>query len=525
MTRTYQNADAAFPALLKQVLRAGELVESRNGKTKELRMLQFTLQDVLSSAITTVGRKVSLPAQIAETMWVLAGRNDVGWLEYYLPRAKDFADDGAHWRGGYGPRLRGWHDKIDQLGHVVKVLKEDPESRRAVFTIYDPEIDSFPGKDIPCNNWVHFLPRAGRLHAHVAIRSNDLFWGWSGINQFEWSALLQVVAGLVGMQPGTITFSISSLHLYEHHWARAEKIVQASAAYGQRYFRTEPKFTFVGETVEHFDSLVSRWFKLEAQMRKGGLSSALMHQVETFPEPMMRAWLFVLLYWIHDDQSFIRQYEGTRLFAAAVSSPKRKPAEEPKAPEPILLPGEEEFVRSLVTLHNEKHMAYGNSWKKRGEMLGIMANIARKIDRLGVAGGGDSSADTAIDLLIYCIKYGLWLDMQPKKDEAVIGIDFTEGNAHVVAVGNALHALKGAADAVELDSTLIEQIKRLFDRLEHAVEEKRVDRVTLVAQIIALAYPLAYRLWKAEEWQKGNATRQWNPERDSYEAEIEELNL
>ena len=65
-----------------------------------------------------------------------------------------------------------------------------------------------------------------------------------------------------------------------------------------------------------------------------------------------------------------------------------------------------EFVAQL---HREKHAAYGDSWKKRGEMLGIMANIARKMDRLGVAGGGDTSADTAIDLLVYLIKYRLWI--------------------------------------------------------------------------------------------------------------------
>ena len=148
-------------------------------------MQSFTLTEPQEAILTTPGRNVSLPAQIAETMWVLAGRNDVDWLSRYLPRAAEFADDGKHWRGGYGPRLRVWEAMdsrgeyyVDQLAHIVRLLTEDSETRRAVFNIYNPAIDTEPGKDIPCNNWVHFLPRAGFLHAHVAIRSNDLFWGW-----------------------------------------------------------------------------------------------------------------------------------------------------------------------------------------------------------------------------------------------------------------------------------------------------------------------------------------------------------
>jgi thymidylate synthase len=267
-------------------------------------------------------------------MWLLAGRNDIEWLQHYLPRAAEFSDDGKTWRGGYGPRLRAFRGAmnrdscvgtVDQLAHVVRLLKEDPTTRRAVLAIYDPAIDTEPGKDIPCNNWVHLLPRDGVLHAHVAIRSNDLMWGWSGINSFEWTQLLTVVAGLTGLKRGSITFSISSLHLYEHHWDKARTILAQSQDTPLHHFtKPNPEFECDGGSLDTFDELVERWFKLEGQIRKGGLSDALLHQVRNFPEPMLRSWLLVLLAWHHNDGTLAQELQGTSLFAALSASPKRK---------------------------------------------------------------------------------------------------------------------------------------------------------------------------------------------------------
>jgi thymidylate synthase len=54
------------------------------------------------------GRNNNVFAQLAETAWVLAGRNDLAFLGHYLPRVADFSDDGRTWRGAYGPRIRRW---------------------------------------------------------------------------------------------------------------------------------------------------------------------------------------------------------------------------------------------------------------------------------------------------------------------------------------------------------------------------------------------------------------------------------
>lgn len=539
----FKNASEALPVLLRRVLDQGVRTPSRNGTTKELAMQQVTLTHPFPAEITTPGRKVALPAQIAETMWILSGRNDIDWLSNYLPRAKDFSDDGMTWRGGYGPRLRNFGndpqgefgaDGVDQLEHVVNLLRNDPETRRAVMAIYDPVIDTAPGKDIPCNNWVHFLPRAGELNAHIAIRSNDLMWGWSGINAFEWSALLEIVAGLTGFRQGSITFGISSLHLYENHWQRAENILETTAFMGGPpiFEKNNPDFRpqsrpINADPVADFDRLVKRWFDIEdlIRTRGDGRSEATIRSViDNFPEPMLRSWLQVLNAWHRDDLSLASDIFGTSLYYALANSPKKraKAEETPVAVVVPAVPQEGSFSAFVSDLHAEKHLAYGDSWKKRGEMLGIMANLARKIDRLGVSGGGDTAADTAIDLLAYAIKYRLWLSETtdaPRPATVPATGQLTSGPEHAEYVRSMVLHSDHHPDAIaraKSSAELIGAIRSTFDSLEKDVEVKWTSRWVSVDALIKLATPLARRCWLEEtaaakaQQAEGNETRMFS---------------
>ena len=69
----------------------------------------------------------------------------------------------------------------------------------------------------------------------------------------------------------------------------------------------------------------------------------------------------------------------------------------------------------IKRLHSEKNAAYGQAWKSRGELTSILANVARKIDRIamfqtvGTTIEGESIVDTAVDLFVYLTKYRLFL--------------------------------------------------------------------------------------------------------------------
>ena len=451
--RTYLTVNDALPDLARHVLNGEELGSRKGERVLERLHQQITLAEPWDRYPRLGLRRASLPAQIAETMWILAGRNDVEWLSYYLPRAAEFSDDGETWRGGYGPRIRRYGDPmlperlhLDQLAAVVRELRESPTSRRAVIGIWDASMDARrenegPWKDVPCNDIISFQSRLGELHAHVFVRSNDLMWGWSGINAFEWSVLQEVIAGILGIEVGTLTFSISSLHAYDRHWEKLRKIGAAYPAPEEHFDPLDafdvPRLT-KDETrprsVAELDEEIAEWFKAEARIRAArsfdeawaeansaacsGLFDAFLQVIaaarfqrpDDLPSRVLRESLKAsprAPFAVDEEREEIRATNfGGVIRANSVLTPA--------GPEPGLspiaaAPTREALADAISSLHDVKHAAYGDSWKRRGESLGILANIARKTDRLGKTDDVETALDTAVDLLVYLVKYEAWL--------------------------------------------------------------------------------------------------------------------
>lgn len=148
-TTVVKNFQQGFIETLKEILDNGASVTVRDQKTKELQTMVMEIQNPCDRIICMPHRNNNIFATIAETLWVLGGRNDIAFLSRYLPRAADFSDDGLVWRAGYGARLRNWH-KVDQIFQNIELLNEDKTSRRAVMSIFDPAEDFVDSKDVPC---------------------------------------------------------------------------------------------------------------------------------------------------------------------------------------------------------------------------------------------------------------------------------------------------------------------------------------------------------------------------------------
>jgi hypothetical protein len=83
-------------------------------------------------------------------------------------------------------------------------------------------------------------------------------------------------------------------------------------------------------------------------------------------------------------------------------------------------------VELLISLHAHKNKGYGDAWRRRGELLSIFTNLARKYDRLVVALDEDTRSaderlpDTVGDLCVYAGKYLTWLaEQHPDAFDAV----------------------------------------------------------------------------------------------------------
>lgn len=548
----HYDISSCLPILMRNVLEGTEQ-GSRNGRTKELAHVGITLREPWRREILLPERKSLLAAQIAETAWVLAGRNDLEFLNHYLPRAAEYSDDGTTWRGGYGPRIRRWYSAaglndlyrpIDQLQHVVDQLRENPLERRAVIGIYDPSIDTQPGKDIPCNDFLMFTNRLGKLDMQVVIRSNDLMWGWSGINAFEWSVLQEIVAGMIGVQVGALHFSIASLHLYQPYWDKAERIAQLGGIEASDAERLDsPRFNATGmDDTSSLDYMLNMWFEAEEAIRTG--STLAPQLVADFPEPMFQSWLRVLQWWWSGDMQYLDQLIGTRLHRAAElamqpavvrfgegnvmrgttfevtgGATHRGIFTAPVGGEMLDEDDTERvqyavdhggtvpshFLLHAINTHNEKHQAYGDSWCRRGEMLGIMANIARKVDRLGGAETSDeTSADTAMDLMVYLAKYRAWLEPHSRAaDER----EHYGANDALRQVEQEMSSTYEAVDMAEDRTSTEDMLRAWFDDLETLVTNNNPAKAACVWTMLSNAYMLARHLYEQQpaEYQGADA--------------------
>ena len=285
---TYTNFQSAFIRELEKVYTYGEEITVRGSITRELLMHSFAVLKPDQRVAIIKYRNGNIFAQIAETLWMLSGRDDMDFLERYIPKCRQWSDDGETWRGAYGPRLREWpgkfsphpgynygytSDSIDQLKEVAAKLNDDPFTRQAVISLWNPAEDWIKdSKDYPCNNWLHFIAREGKLHLNVAVRSNDIIFGFSHVDFFGWSVLLQMMAYWTNMKVGTITWNVTSFHLYESHWSKAKNILNDPPTKESVYKSySVPEFS---TPIDQLDERLSDIFMLEKAAREGDWDGA-----------------------------------------------------------------------------------------------------------------------------------------------------------------------------------------------------------------------------------------------------------
>lgn len=288
----YKNIQEAFVNNVLKIDFEGKEVESRGSKQKEILSNFFQIEKPEHRVITVPHRNNNIFATVAETIWVLSGRNDMKFLTKYLPRALEFSDDGLVWRGAYGPRLRDWNG-VDQFKTVLNRFRQDIHTKRAVISIYDPYLDSIEvTKDIPCNNWINFNVRENVLHMNVSVRANDAIWGFSGINSFEWSVLQQIFAYWLGCNIGNLSWFAGSFHVYERHYDLMKKIIFLKEI-PNVYDLDIPTLTFCTPFIE-FDKLLKECFEIEEMFFSDASVEDVLNVIRNIQDPLFNTFMLML---------------------------------------------------------------------------------------------------------------------------------------------------------------------------------------------------------------------------------------
>jgi|TARA_R100001460_G_scaffold20889_2_gene42910 thymidylate synthase len=189
--------------------------DSRNGKTLEcVEPVTTVFKKPLERVCLIEERDANPFFHFIESMWMIAGRDDLNTLTYYVSSMSNFSDDGETLWGAYGKRWRKYFLK-DQLDVIVKILKYNPDDRRAVLQMWDPIMDlAKNGKDVPCNTNIYFKIRDNKLNMTVCNRSNDMLWGAYGANVVHMSVLQEYIAHKLEIDVGVYRQVSDSFHVY-----------------------------------------------------------------------------------------------------------------------------------------------------------------------------------------------------------------------------------------------------------------------------------------------------------------------
>jgi thymidylate synthase len=163
----------------------------------------------------------------AEVLWYLSGRDCLDQIEFYAPTMRNYSADGKVLTGtAYGPRIFDFgFANIDQWNSIIRTLREDPDSKRAMIQIFTPEELLIEANiDVACTIGLQYMIREGELHAVTFMRANDAFRG-AVSDVFSFTFLQELLAHQLGLQLGTYTHVAGSYHLYAADDARADELL------------------------------------------------------------------------------------------------------------------------------------------------------------------------------------------------------------------------------------------------------------------------------------------------------------
>ena len=228
---------------LKYVLENGVDRKDRTGTgTRAVfgMQLRFSMEDGFP-ALTT--KKLPWKSVASELLWFIEGSDDERRLAEILHGTRDESkttiwtanSEAGYWKPKarfqgdlgrvYGVQWRKWKSpdgkEIDQLANAVKMIKENPASRRIIVTAWNPgELQQMALP--PCHAFFQFFAADNKLSLQMYQRSCDMFLGVP-FNIASYSLLLHMMAQVTNLKAGEFVHVLADAHIYHNHFEQVKE--------------------------------------------------------------------------------------------------------------------------------------------------------------------------------------------------------------------------------------------------------------------------------------------------------------
>jgi len=222
-------ARTQYEDFVRHVVTTGVPKQDRTG-TGTVSAFGYQMRFDLSEGFPLVTtKKVHFPSVAYELLWFLRGDSNVRWLqEHGVTIWDEWADEHGDLGPVYGVQWRSWPTpdggRVDQITEVVRLLREEPDSRRIVVSAWN--VAELPKMALaPCHAFFQFHVSAGeRLSCQLYQRSADVFLGVP-FNIASYALLTHMLAQQCDLVPGELVWTGGDCHVYDNHREQVETLL------------------------------------------------------------------------------------------------------------------------------------------------------------------------------------------------------------------------------------------------------------------------------------------------------------
>jgi len=212
--------------MLAHIRHGGTPKEDRTG-TGTLSVFGYQMRFDLAHGFPMVTtKKLHMRSIIHELLWFLRGDSNVRYLqENGVSIWNEWADEQGELGPVYGVQWRNWPtpggETIDQIGEIVRLLREDPDSRRMLVSAWN--VADIPKMALPpCHCLFQFYVADGKLSCQLYQRSADIFLGVP-FNIASYALLTHMFAQQADLHVGEFVWTGGDCHLYANHFEQADE--------------------------------------------------------------------------------------------------------------------------------------------------------------------------------------------------------------------------------------------------------------------------------------------------------------